>query len=45
MVSAGQHSVVWDGLDDTGSRVARGVYFARMETPGFSATEKVVMLR
>jgi hypothetical protein len=44
-VSAGQHSVTWDGLDDTGSRVARGVYFARMETADFSATEKIVMLR
>jgi hypothetical protein len=45
MVSAGQHSVVWDGLDDTGSKVARGVYFARMETADFSATEKIVFLK
>jgi hypothetical protein len=44
-VSAGNHKVTWDGTDDTGARVARGVYFCRMETASFSATEKVVMLR
>ncbi|MGD9400843.1 MAG: FlgD immunoglobulin-like domain containing protein [bacterium] len=44
MASAGDHQVTWDGLDDAGARVARGVYFARMESMGFSATEKVVLL-
>jgi hypothetical protein len=44
-VSAGDHRITWDGTDDTGARVARGVYFCRMETAGFTATEKVVMLK
>ena len=44
-VTAGSHRVTWDGNDDTGARVAKGVYFCRMETATFSATEKVVMLR
>jgi hypothetical protein len=44
-VSAGNHQVTWDGTDDTGAKVAKGVYFCRLETAGFSATEKVVMLR
>jgi flagellar hook assembly protein FlgD len=44
-VSAGTHQVMWDGRDDSGARVARGVYFCRMETAGFSATEKIVMLK
>ena len=26
---AGEHSIQWDGTDDAGSRVARGVYFVR----------------
>lgn len=44
-VSAGTHQVMWDGRDDAGARVARGVYFCRMDTGGFSATEKVVLLK
>ena len=44
-VSAGSHKVSWDGTDDAGARVARGVYFCRMETEGFTATEKIVMLK
>ena len=26
---AGEHSIQWDGTDDAGSKVARGVYFVR----------------
>ena len=26
---AGEHSLQWDGTDDDGSKVARGVYFVR----------------
>lgn len=29
-VDAGSHSRVWDGTDETGSRVGSGVYFARL---------------
>jgi hypothetical protein len=41
----GDHHVGWDGTDNRGARVARGVYFCRMNTEGFSATEKVVVLQ
>lgn len=44
-VSAGMHEVTWDGCDDWGVRVARGVYFCRMLAEGFSATEKLVLLQ
>ena len=44
-VSAGTHQATWDGRDDTGDRVARGVYFCRMNAGEFSATEKVVLLK
>jgi flagellar hook assembly protein FlgD len=27
---AGEHSLTWDGRDNSGSQVARGVYFARV---------------
>jgi hypothetical protein len=43
-VSAGMHQITWDGRDDSGARVARGVYFCRMEAGAFTATEKLVFL-
>ncbi len=42
---AGRHSVVWDGRDARGRRVASGVYFSRMEADRFSKTLRVVHLR
>ncbi len=44
-VEAGTHSVTWDGKDLNGSRVARGVYFCRMSSDNFGATEKIVLLQ
>ena len=44
-VSAGQQSIAWNGTDISGNKVARGVYFCRMITEGFTATEKVVLLQ
>ncbi len=42
---AGAYSAVWDGRNERGAAVASGIYFYRMETEGFSATKKLVMLR
>ncbi|MBM3319979.1 MAG: hypothetical protein FJY73_04815 [Candidatus Eisenbacteria bacterium] len=42
---AGEHSVTWDGRDATGRAVASGVYLVRMETQGFSAARKILILR
>lgn len=38
-------SLVWDGTDDAGERVASGVYFVRLESQSESATSKVVLVR
>lgn len=43
--SAGQHSVVWNCLDLHGNRAAPGVYFIRLDTPGFSDVKKAVVTR
>ncbi len=40
--AAGEHAVAWDGRDDGGRAVAAGLYFAKLETPGFSATRRIV---
>jgi flagellar hook assembly protein FlgD len=39
-VSPGIHQVVWHGNNETGKKVASGVYFYRMEAAP-SATKKV----
>jgi len=44
-VEAGTHQATWNGTDRAGSRVARGIYFCRMNTGEFSATEKIVVLQ
>ncbi len=37
--------VVWDGANDAGERCASGVYFYRIEAPGFASSRKMVMLK
>jgi len=43
--SAGQHSVIWNCQDRDGKRAARGVYFIRLDTPGFRSVRKAVVTR
>ena len=45
--AAGEYDLSWDGSDDSGSQVARGVYFARVEyaAKGVVGTGRVVVLR
>ena len=40
-----QGFVVWDGTDDAGAKCASGVYFYRMNTPSFTESHKMVMLK
>jgi hypothetical protein len=42
---AGVHPVFWDGTNDDGQRVARGVYFYQLRTPSFASEKKLVVLR
>jgi len=42
---AGAYSAVWNGRNNGGAAVASGIYFYKMETAGFSATKKLVLLR
>ena len=41
----GRYAVTWDGTDDNGRKVGRGIYYCRMAAPGFSGTEKLVRVR
>ncbi|MFN8586856.1 MAG: FlgD immunoglobulin-like domain containing protein [Candidatus Eisenbacteria bacterium] len=40
--AAGEHAIAWDGCDDGGRAVAAGLYFAKLEAPGFGATRRIV---
>jgi hypothetical protein len=44
-VQAGEHDVVWDGRDDSGTRVAPGLYLYRLQADDVVETRKLVMLR
>jgi hypothetical protein len=43
--SAGLNVVTWDGKDNAGVEVSSGVYFYKLMAAGFSATEKMVMMK
>jgi hypothetical protein len=44
-LSAGMHSVDWDGTNDTGSPVVSGVYWSLLRTPKYFDSKKMVLLR
>jgi hypothetical protein len=44
-VAAGVHAVKWDGLTDSGERVASGIYFGRLRQAGFVRKEKLIVVR
>jgi hypothetical protein len=39
------YSVVWEGTDWRGQPVASGVYFYRIQSPGYTATRKMLVLK
>lgn len=42
---AGRYRVVWDGRDETGSRVPSGVYFYRLLSQDFATSKKMVLVK
>ena len=42
---AGQNTVTWNGLDNSGRQVANGVYLYNLNAFGNSATKKLVVVR
>lgn len=42
---AGSHKVVWNGVGDTGARVASGMYFYRISAVDWSDQGKVIILK
>jgi hypothetical protein len=44
-LEAGDYTVHWDGRDETGEKVAAGIYFYRLEGSEVDETRKMVVLR
>ena len=44
-MAPGFHAMDWDGMGDSGRRVANGVYYLRLETAGGTTTHPVISLR
>ncbi len=47
LFQAGEHPLTWDGADDHGRAVPRGVYFARVryEASGFESAKKTIVVK
>ena len=44
VLPAGEHSVVWDGRDDTGHAVPSGIYLYKIQSETETATKKMMLL-
>ena len=44
-LAAGDHEVVWSGVDRGGRRLGSGVYFARLEADGTAQTVKLMLVK
>jgi hypothetical protein len=44
-LTPGRYRIGWPGDDASGRAVASGIYFVRMQGPGFARTEKVTIVR
>ncbi len=42
---AGKHSVIFDGIDANGSKIASGIYFYRLDAEEFTQSKKMILLK
>ena len=44
-LSAGTHTIIWDGLNESGKQVSSGMYFYKLKTSDESFTKSMVLLK
>jgi hypothetical protein len=44
-LAAGEHSIIWNGRDNSGKEVATGVYFYQLQTADFRAMKKMILMK
>ncbi len=44
-LTIGQHSVVWDGKDESGKGVSSGIYFYKLRAGTYTSTKKMILLK
>ncbi|MEN6445148.1 MAG: C25 family cysteine peptidase [Candidatus Cloacimonas sp.] len=44
-IVAGQHKVVWDGMDNKGTIVGSGLYLYKLQMNGYTNTKKMLLLK
>jgi len=44
-MDAGEHSIIWDATDDTGERIASGVYLYRLTSGIYTTSKKMTLLK
>lgn len=42
---AGRHNIPWNGRDHSGHHTPSGIYICKLTTPGFSQTQKLIVLK
>ncbi len=44
-VDAGYHTVMWDGIDNSGLKVSSGIYFYSLQSESSNMTRKMVYMK
>ncbi|MCD4818463.1 MAG: T9SS type A sorting domain-containing protein, partial [Candidatus Cloacimonetes bacterium] len=44
-LETGDHSIVWDGKDDSSKQVSSGIYFYKMKSGKYTATKKMILMK
>ena len=44
-VTAGEHTVTWDGNDHRGNQVASGIYFYQLKSGDFTQSKKMLLIK
>ena len=42
---AGEHSVVWNGTDESGNSVSSGIYLYKLKNGRYTSTKKMILIK